>query len=227
MPRKKQKHIDAVEDLENVFGRESKMESLWQKKYFKNQAPIVLELACGHGHYTLGLAQNFPEKNFIGVDRKGDRIWKGASKAGEQKLKNVAFLRCLIEDLDEYFAENEVYEIWITFPDPFPKPSKANKRLTSPKFLDIYRKILKPGGKIHLKTDDAQLFYYSLEVAEATKCLIEEKNVDLHGQDRLNDAGSKKTDEGFDPLRGIRTYYEDKFMKEGKNIFYLRFSFRG
>ena len=181
----------------------------------------MLELACGHGHYTLALADQYKDKNFIGVDKKGDRIWNGAKTALDRGYSNVAFVRCLIEKLGQYFDKDEVDEIWITFPDPFSKPSKAGKRLTSPRFMEIYRKILKDGGLVHFKSDDEPLFRYSMDIVQAEKALIEEVIEDLHDQNCIAD----REHGGFDPLRDICTFYEKKFIDKGKEIFYFRWRF--
>ena len=140
----------------------------WGAVHFANNNPITLELACGRGEYTLGLSQAFPDRNFIGVDIKGARIWKGAKQALEQDLTNACFLRTRIEAIDHFFAPSEIDEIWITFPDPFPREGQKNRRLVAPVFLDLYRKILRPGGTVHLKTDNTGLFMYALEVIAET-----------------------------------------------------------
>ena len=145
-------------------GELTAMNGQWQEKYFKNQNPITMELACGKGDYTIALAERYPDRNFIGVDIKGARIWKGATIAQEKKLSNVVFLRCKIEFLAQYFDENEVSEIWITFPDPFLKESKFNRRMTSPSFIENYKKILKPEGLIHVKTDSPEFYEHTKEV---------------------------------------------------------------
>ena len=138
----------------------------WHRDFFKNNNPIVLELGCGKGEYTIELAQRYPHMNFIGVDKKGSRMWKGCKYSVENGLSNVAFIRTQIQFLANYFAENEVSEIWLTFPDPQPKRSKVNKRLTSSMYLDIYKKIATPNACVHLKTDNRILFDYTLEVID-------------------------------------------------------------
>jgi tRNA (guanine-N7-)-methyltransferase len=135
----------------------------WANSQFCNNNPVILELACGKGEYTVNLAKLFPDKNFIGIDYKGNRIWRGAKTAIEEEITNVAFLRIQIENLLDYFSDNEVSEIWITFPDPQPQVSREKKRLTSPRFLEKYKSILVPDGIIHLKTDNDQLHDYTLE----------------------------------------------------------------
>jgi tRNA (guanine-N7-)-methyltransferase len=184
----------------------------WHADQFKNQHPIVLELACGKGEYAVEMARKFPEKNFIGVDYKGNRIWRGAKTALEEGINNVAFLRIQIEDITEFYEPNEVSEIWITFPDPQPQVGREKKRLTSPRFLDNYRQILQPGGFIHLKTDNDNLYAYTLEK-------IEEQNLKLHIS--TNDLYHS---EFTDDVLSIKTYYEKKYLQNNKNINYVKFS---
>jgi len=186
----------------------------WAKDFFKNNHPVILELGCGRGEYTVGLAEMYPDRNFIGIDRKGARMWKGCKMSRENNMQNVAFLRMQINHITHYFDTNEVSEIWITFPDPQPKRSKVNKRLTSPLFLDFYRQILQQNGVIHLKTDDDLLYAYTLEVVENLKEELLEKheNIDAaaHSNETLN----------------IETYYEKMWKEEGKSIKYIKFKFR-
>ena len=147
----------------------------WQgnwNEFFKNNNPIILELACGKGEYAVGLGKLYPQKNFIGIDLKGNRIWVGAKKALQQNLKNVAFLRTQIDQVSDYFSQNEVEEIWITFPDPQLRKSKAKKRLTHPKFLRLYQQFLVPGGLIHLKTDSPDLYTFTKLVIELYNCTL-------------------------------------------------------
>ena len=183
----------------------------WASDFFKNDRPIVLELGCGRGEYTVGLAELFPDKNFIGIDRKGARMWKGCKASVENEMQHVAFLRTPIAHIPHYFDKDEVSEIWITFPDPQPRRSKANKRLTSPLFLDFYRQILKPDGFIHLKTDDDLLYTYTLEAIHFLQEELVENQDDVHG--------SSHTDETLK----IETYYEKKWKEEGKTIKYIKF----
>ena len=186
----------------------------WNTKHFKNSKPIILELACGRGEYCLALAERYPNINFIGVDIKGARIWKGAKLALENQLSNVAFLRTRIECIDKFFDEGEVDELWITFPDPFLRDSKYNRRLTSPNFLALYKKLLKPGGLIHLKTDSPELYEHSLEV-------IEELQLELIIQDDDIYASAELPQRDLD----IKTYYERQHLEKGKKIKYLQFRF--
>ncbi|GAB2697574.1 tRNA (guanosine(46)-N7)-methyltransferase TrmB [Mucilaginibacter koreensis] len=184
----------------------------WAQQFFKNSNPVVLELACGKGEYTVNLAQLFPDKNFIGIDYKGNRIWRGAKTALEDGVPNVAFLRIQIENLLDYFGPGEVDEIWITFPDPQPQISREKKRLTSPRFLEKYKLILKPGGFVNLKTDNDNLYAYTVE--------------------KLSEAGVKpviKTEHLYnsvyaDEVLSIKTYYEKKYLQHNKNINYLKFA---
>lgn len=184
----------------------------WAAKHFQNSQPITLELACGKGDYALGLAQAFPQRNFIGVDIKGARIWRGAKSALELGLSNVAFLRTRIEQIALFFEPGEVDEIWITFPDPFLRNSKSNRRLTSSPFLQQYRKILKPGGLVHLKTDDPTLYEFTLEV------LQEEKDVVVEYND--GDIYAKPLPM---PELEIKTFYEKQHLAIGRTIKYVRF----
>jgi tRNA (guanine-N7-)-methyltransferase len=185
----------------------------WASGFFKNTAPVVLELACGKGEYTVNLAQLFPHKNFIGVDYKGNRIWRGAKTAIEDGIDNVGFLRIQIENLIDYFAPGEVDEIWITFPDPQPQLSREKKRLTSSRFLDMYKVLLKPGGIIHLKTDNDQLHAYSVEKIAETGMKQHVRTENLYHSPHA------------DEVLSIKTYYEKKYLKDNKNINYLKFSF--
>ncbi|MDP2642911.1 MAG: tRNA (guanosine(46)-N7)-methyltransferase TrmB [Candidatus Peregrinibacteria bacterium] len=217
MPRKKLKHFAELKTFGNTFETPEEKAKISWGKYFGNKNPIVLELACGRGYYTIALGEKFPDKNFVGVDIKGHRIWSGAKKAFDAKMKNVAFIRHYIDELKSYFKKDEVDEIWITFPDPFPPAGKAKKRLTSPKFLEIYRKVLKPNGVIHLKTDNENLFKYSKKTMEGFCCAngkcgfkMEEVLSDVHSENPVPE------------LLQITTHYESIFLKEGKKINYLR-----
>lgn len=183
----------------------------WRATHFKNDNPIVLELACGRGEYTLALGQANPNVNYIGVDVKGARIWQGATRALEQELHNVAFLRTRIEQIGLFFDENEVDEIWITFPDPFLRESKINRRLTSHPFLDRYRPILKAGGYINLKTDDPTLYAFTQETFLECKFL----NV-LYDRD---DIYSQALDY---PELEYKTYYERKHLAIGRTIKFIK-----
>jgi tRNA (guanine-N7-)-methyltransferase len=185
----------------------------WSKSFFKNDNPVVLELACGKGEYTVNLAKLFPEKNFIGIDYKGNRIWRGAKTALEDGVNNVAFIRMQIETLTEFFAPGEVDEIWITFPDPQPQLSREKKRLTSPRFLNMYIEVLKPGGCVNLKTDNDGFYNYTAEKIQELKLKEHVNTADLYHS------------EYADEVLSIKTYYEKKYLKDNKNINYLKFSF--
>ena len=185
------------------------MKGRWGSDFFKNNHPIVLELGCGRGEYTVGLARRYPEKNFIGVDIKGARMWTGATEALREGLPNAAFLRTNIEIIDRFFAPGEVDEIWLTFSDPQMK--KATKRLTSTYFMNRYRKFLKPGGVIHLKTDSNFMFTY-------TKCMVEENTLPV--EFLTADLYHSGMD---DDILGIRTYYEQQWLDRGLDIKYIKF----
>ncbi len=180
--------------------------------FFKNNNQIILELACGKGEYATGLAKLYAEKNFIGVDIKGNRIWVGAKYSIDNNLGNVAFLRTQIHKIDSYFATNEIHEIWITFPDPQLRISKAKKRLTHPRFLRLYQKILTPGGKIHLKTDSPDLYNFTKTVIEIYKLTIIVDIEDVHKNELIP------------PELGIITHYESLDIAGSKKVFYLCFS---
>ena len=212
MTVKKLQRFADLSTFPNTFQNPAGMKGRWNQLYFKNNNPITLELACGKGEYTLELARRFPDRNFIGVDLKGARIWRGAKTALEEKLTNVAFLRIPIEKLAEHFATGEVEEIWIPFPDPFPRKGKAKKRLTSPRFLNIYREILKPGGLVHLKTDDKDLFLYTLET------------LNQEGLTVLKVIENLYNGKIYDDLLTIKTTYERKHLEGGKTIRYLKFN---
>ena len=168
MGKNKLRQFAEIDTFPNVYQMEEGkvLRGKWALDHFKNNNPIVLELACGKGEYSVNMAKFFPEKNFIGIDLKGNRIWRGARTGVDEGIANLAFLRIQIEDIMEYFAEGEVDEIWITFPDPQPQDSREKKRLTFPGFLAKYKTFLKPGGKINLKTDNDGLYAYTVEKVE-------------------------------------------------------------
>lgn len=185
----------------------------WAAEHFCNSNPIVLELACGRGEYTVALAEAYPEKNFIGVDVKGARIWQGAAQALENNLTNAAFLRTRIEQIDLFFDREEVDEIWITFPDPFLRESKDKKRLTSSRFLDLYQKIIKKGAIIQLKTDSPVLYDFTLEtLSQYNGAKILYQNDDIYA-----------TSLAFKELK-FKTHYEREHLEAGKTIKYVRFT---
>ena len=185
------------------------MKGRWNELFFKNDNPIVLELGCGKGEYTVGLAKLFPDKNFIGIDIKGSRMWSGAKESFDEKLPNVAFLRTHIELVTNFFGENEVSEIWITFPDP--QMNKVNKRMTSTRFMKIYRQLLNPDGIVHLKTDSNFMYLY-------TSAMMNENNLPvLFRTDDLYHSGL------VDDVLNIQTYYEQQWLLRGLSIKYLKF----
>jgi tRNA (guanine-N7-)-methyltransferase len=192
-------------DLQMNFDLRSK----WHTGFFMNGNPIVVELGCGKGEYTVGLAAVHPDRNFIGIDLKGARLWRGCKSVEEQKLKNVAFIRTRVDHLEKLFGPDEVNEIWITFPDP--QPGKERKRMTSPVFLDKYRKILTKNGIIHLKTDNINFFSYSREI------IGEEKHHLLFATEDLYHSGLKED------AVSIQTYYEKIWLQEEKKICYMKF----
>lgn len=185
----------------------------WASEFFKNNNPVVLELACGKGEYTVNLGRIFPDKNFIGIDYKGNRIWRGAKTALEDGVSNVGFLRIQIETILDYFADGEIDEIWITFPDPQPQISREKKRLTSPRFLEKYKQILKHEGPINLKTDNDELHAYTSEKIGELGLKLFVKTEDLYNSEHA------------DEVLSIKTYYEKKYLQDNKNINYLKFSF--
>lgn len=185
----------------------------WATEHFKNDHPVVLELACGKGEYSVGLAKIFPEKNFIGIDLKGNRIWRGARTGVDEGIPNLAFLRIQIEDLLDYFGEKEIDEIWITFADPQPQISREKKRLTSPNFLSKYKILLTDGGKINLKTDNDGLYGYTKEKVEELNLVTHKDTDHLYHSDLA------------DEVLSIKTHYERIYLKKDKNINYIQFSF--
>ncbi len=186
----------------------------WAATFFKNDKPLILELACGKGEYTVNLAKLFPDKNFIGIDYKGNRIWRGAKTAIEEGISNVGFLRIQIETILEYFDAAEVSEIWITFPDPQPQDSREKKRLTNPAFLARYKHILKPDGIMHLKTDNDGFYAYTLAQIELQQLPKEKETTDLYHSDLV------------DEVLSIKTYYEKKYLATDKNINYVQWRFK-
>ncbi len=203
------------------------MKGNWRTSFFKNDNPIVLELGCGRGEYTVGLAALYPEKNFIGVDIKGARMWAGAKEAVEKNMPNVAFLRTNIEMLPAFFAPNEVDEIWITFPDPQMK--KATKRLTSTYFMNRYRQLLKDNGIIHLKTDSPFLFTYTSEMVKLNQLPILTCTDNLYAsRDAIHgvspDSNAVETHQWcVSPVLGLKTHYEKQWLERGLTIKYIQF----
>lgn len=197
--------------LVNHQREELKLQGKWRSEVFKNGNPIVLELACGKGDYALALAKKYPDKNFIGIDSKGARIFTGSKTAQENNITNLMFARMRIENITNFFAEAEADEIWITFPDPFPKDKNEKRRLTARSFLQRYRQIAKPGAVVHFKTDDLPLFHFTKQSAEdfGLKILYYKENIYASPLD-------------FEEL-DIKTYYEKSHLAEGRTINYLQF----
>lgn len=213
LERFKQNEINrnVVQQGKDIFNQ---IKGAWNKEQFYNNHPLTVELACGMGEFTVGLARQYPERNFIGVDIKGSRIWKGSTIAIAEGLENVAFLRSQIEVLDNFFDQEEIDELWITFPDPRPREGDEKKRLTSPRFLEMYKPMIRQGGVVHLKTDNTGLFDYTLEVLQNRNDV--EILVSTH-----DFYASPHRDDHF----GIQTRYEKMFSEQGEKIKYLRFRF--
>ncbi|KAA3620655.1 MAG: tRNA (guanosine(46)-N7)-methyltransferase TrmB [Flavobacterium sp.] len=199
------------EVLSNTFELKGK----WRSEFFKNEYPIVLELGCGKGEYTVNLAKKYPEKNFIGVDIKGARLWRGAKTALDEGMPNVGFLRTQIELLDHLFGQSEIDEIWITFPDPQIKYKRTKHRLTNEKFLALYKKILIPEGIIHLKTDSEFMHGYTLGLLHGLEHEVLYAHHDVYGNDYTPEE-----------VTSIKTYYESQYLEEGKKITYIRFKLK-
>ncbi|MEC8739830.1 MAG: tRNA (guanosine(46)-N7)-methyltransferase TrmB [Bacteroidota bacterium] len=194
----------------NTVEKDVSFKGKWRKDFFKNQFPICLELACGKGEYAIGLAEKYANQNFIGVDIKANRMWKGARYALENQLTNVGFLRTQIDHIEQYFESSEVDEIWITFPDPQHK--KERKRLTNPIFLGYYNKILRPKAFIHLKTDDDLLYEYTLEIISKLQLPLHRNIKDLYKEPQISSELE------------LKTFYEKQWIEENKKIKYLQFS---
>jgi tRNA (guanine-N7-)-methyltransferase len=219
MGRKKLQRFKENEENRNVVqeGKEifEKVKGNWNSLQFENEKPLTVELACGRGEFTVGLARQNPDRNFIGVDIKGSRIWKGSTIAVEESLENVAFLRTQIQLLDKFFDQGEISELWITFPDPFPRDGDEKRRLTSSRFLDLYKPMIQKDGMVHFKTDNTGLFDFTLEV------LGQREDVDL-----IFSTHDFYTSELKDEHHGIKTRYEKIFSDKGEKIKYLKFRFK-
>ena len=202
--------------FEEVFHNDHRLKGRWREDFFSNGGPIVLELGCGRGEYTVAMARMFPDRNFIGVDIKGARMWRGAKTAVEEGLGNAAFLRTRIEFIESLFGPGEVDEIWITFPDAQLDKKRIKKRLTAPAFLKMYSRFLKPGGVVRLKTDSLHLHLYTKAVAEANGLPIAGCSADIYGTEGY--AGE---------LLSVKTAYESRFLAEGLPITYLEFGLDG
>jgi tRNA (guanine-N7-)-methyltransferase len=210
MGQKKLKRFADIKTFPNVLEYPKNMTGNW-KSFFTNDSPIILELACGRGEYTVGLAKLFPDQNIIGVDVKGNRMYIGAKKALESNINNAGFLRTQIEMLPDYFAKEEVSEIWITFPDPQLRTSRAKKRLTHPRFLRLYQQVLKKEGLIHLKTDSPALFNFTKQVIE------------MYGLDLLDSSEDVYANPTVAEHLKIKTHYESLDIAQSRKIFYMQF----
>jgi tRNA (guanine-N7-)-methyltransferase len=216
MPKIKEERMNEIRTMDHVFewsdynSKNPFPKGTWKSGIFKNDNPVVLELACGKGEYSVGLGSMHPDKNFVGFDIKGNRIWVGAKKAEERGLSNVRFFRAYIDHLDQFFEEGEIDEIWIIFPDPQLK--KDRKKLTSPKFLKLYRPLLKKGAKINLKTDSSELYEFTKEVIEEEGLLLHSDIQDVYASKPISDE------------LAIQTYYEKQHLKKGRTIRFLSFS---
>lgn len=211
MGQKKLIRFEEIKTFPNVLQFPESMGGNWNN-FFRNDHPITLELACGKGEYAVGLGMLYPKRNFIGIDVKGNRIWVGAKKALQDNLNNVAFLRSPIDQVTDYFAKDEVAELWITFPDPQLRASKAKKRLTHPRFLRLYQQFLHTGGLIHLKTDSPDLYSFTKLVIELYECKLLTDDSNINSKMQLPDE-----------LK-IKTYYESLDIAGHKKIHYLCFS---
>ncbi len=196
-------------EFDEVYKKDFRLKGKWKSDFFENDNPVILELGCGKGEYTVELAKRFKDINYIGIDIKGARIWKGAKRALAETINNAAFLRTRIELINSFFDTDEIDELWITFPDPQPKNKK--KRLTSGRFLNSYQKFLKQNGLIHLKTDNEILYNYTMKMIRHNKMDIDYFTENLYGTCYEND------------ILSVKTYYEDKFLEKGLKIYYLRF----
>jgi len=211
---KKMERAAELYALSNVFLAADGIKGKWNEVFFKNDNPITIEVGCGRGEYTVELGRRFPERNFIGLDIKAPRLWRGAKTFEEEEMSNGAFIRTLIETITDYFEQGEVSEIWVTFPDPHPKPSHAPKRLVSERFLNLYRQILKSGGSIHFKTDNDKLFEWAVESFEQNQ-----------GLRLLRHTNNLYKSELLDDITSIRTTYENTYLEEGKTIKYAEVTF--
>ena len=209
-------HVFEPDLKEAVRGVDADVKGEWAKEVFLNDNPITLELGCGKGEYTVGLAKQYPNRNFIGVDIKGHRFWRGAKTAKEESIPNVAFLRTKIEFIDRYFDKDEVSEIWLTFSDPKPKDEKGTKRITSPVYIERYKKLVKPGSIINVKTDSVLLYDLSKEGYLEKGYNILQDSQDVYGE-LVNEV-----DEDLKAALEIVTYYEDRWLSEGKKIHFLQ-----
>ena len=198
-------------EFREVFNKDYRLKGKWRKEFFHNDNPIVLELGCGKAEYTVNLARRYPDHNFIGIDIKGARMWRGAKTALEENITNAAFLRTRIDFINSFFGEDEVKAIWITFPDPQPK--KAKKRLISTKFLTYYQHFIQDNATIHLKTDNLNIYHYTLAITRQNDLEL------LHAENNIHGVNNNKLEE----IRKIQTFYEEQFLEEHKKIKYIAF----
>lgn len=210
--RQNEENSNVIQEGKAIFDQ---IKGNWRKDQFHNDHPLIVELACGRGEFTVGLGRQFPAQNFIGVDIKGSRIWKGSTIAIAEKIENVAFLRTQIELIERFFAPEEISELWITFPDPFPRDGDEKRRLTSLRFLELYKPLIQKDGVIHFKTDNTGLFNYTLALWQS----LEDVEVLLFTHDFY---ASEWKDDHF----GIQTRYEKIFSEKGEKIKYLRAKFK-
>lgn len=197
--------------FDEVFNKDYSLKGNWNQDFFKSDKPITLELGCGKGEYTVGLAERYTDRNFLGVDIKGARIWRGAKQAVERSLMNVGFLRTRIELINSFFAQDEISEIWITFPDPQLKKRRNKKRLTGSRFLNDYKKFLKQDGIVHLKTDNLVLYEYTAKLVKHNNLKVLASTADLYNSEFADD------------ILGIKTFYEQQFLNQGLSIKYIKF----
>ncbi|KXB07967.1 hypothetical protein AKJ55_01605 [candidate division MSBL1 archaeon SCGC-AAA382M17] len=198
-------------EFREVFYKDYRLKGKWQKDFFKNDKPIVLELGCGKGEYTINLARQYPNHNFIGIDIKGARMWRGAKIALEENIPNAVFLRTRIDFITSFFEEDEVKAIWVTFPDPQPK--KPRKRLISTKFLTYYQHFIQNNSPIHLKTDNYNLYHYTLSIIRENELYLLYAENDIYGVNNNQ----------LEAIRKIQTFYEKQFLEENKKIKYVAF----
>lgn len=204
-------------DNETMVSGDFEMKGQWHSEYFENKNPITLELGCGKGEYTIALAGMYPKRNFIGVDIKGARLWRGAKTVEQSGMKNVAFLRIKLEFITNFFAPGEVQDIWLTFSDPQPRDHKGTKRLTAQSFLDRYAKILAPDGNIHVKTDSDFLYHETLKVIEKGNHKLLTHSPDIYGADSVQFTPAQRE------ILAVKTFYEGKFLAKKENINYIHF----
>lgn len=226
MGKNKLEHFAEMKTFHNLieapksewYTKDHPLKGQWNMQHFNNTYPLVLELGCGKGEYTIGLAKKFTSTNFIGVDIKGARMWRGCKTGVDENINNAAFLRTRIDFLTAFFGPNEVSEIWLTFSDPHPQKGKARKRLTSPWFIERYKKLLKPNGIIHVKTDSDLLYQYTLDQIKEHKYNLIFETGDLYGTSILN------FDTATQSILEIKTHYEQLFLKQGIPIKYIKFT---